>query len=368
MDDTRIIKNAAVLDPQTGAAEKRTLYIAGGKYVNMLEDAGIPVFDAEGCYAAPGFVDSHVHVFEKTAAISIEADKIGVRQGVLTVVDAGSTGIRDFPCFERSVIKGSKTDVRFFLNIARSGLCGGLSELGNPDDLMTQEELYNFKQRHGDHMVGLKVRMSGSVVQGSGIKPLAYARELSDKSGLPLMIHIGNAPPKLDEVLNILKEGDIVTHCFHGKPGGMPDYPREFKAAALRGVRFDVGHGAASFSGATVPKVLDICPVDFSISTDLYSANYETPVGSLMDTMTKFLPMGYAAEDLVRRVTALPRSVLGMPAAGFDMGQAADITLFRMKEGTRLLADSEGRGIPVNRFFSPVASIKKGVQVWRSEF
>lgn len=367
MGNKRIIKNAAVIDPNSGTSQVRDLYIADGKLTDAFDAQGVPALDATGCYAAPGFVDSHVHVFEKHAAVAVFADAVGVEQGVLTVVDAGSTGIRDFAVFEDTVIKTSKTDVRFFLNIARVGLCDGLSELSDMDNLMTAEELASFQKEHGAQMVGLKVRMSGSVVKQNGAKPLAYARTLAEKSGLPIMVHIGNAPPDLGEVLNLLQKGDIVTHCFQGKPGGVPYYPEEFKAAVERGVHFDLGHGSASFSVEALPKVLDICPIDFTISTDLYSKNYETPVGSLMTTMSKLLHKGYSIEDLVRRVTALPRSYLGLPAAGVTAGEAANLTLFRIIEQPRTLLDSEGVAIQAEKYISPVASIKQGEQVFLSE-
>lgn len=364
MAKTLIIRGGSVVDPVTGTVEPRDVFIADGKLAEDIPQDDCEVLNAAGCCIAPGFVDSHVHIFEKQAVLSIPADQIGIQQGVLTVVDAGSTGIRDYPFFKKEIIDGNTTDVRFFLNIARSGLCDSLSELADPADLMTAEELGRFQKEHGGHLVGLKVRMSGSVVKEQGLNPLLYGRQLSEKSGLPLMIHIGNAPPNLDEVLDVLQKGDIVTHCFHGKVGGVSHYPRQFRAAAKRGVRFDVGHGAASFSYETVPKVLDIAPVDFTISTDLYSKNFASPVGSLMDTMSKFLPMGYTLPDLVRRVTVLPREVLGLPPVEMSPGGPADLTLFRMVEAPREFIDSEGYHISACRYLRPAATIKQGDVVW----
>jgi len=119
MTNTMIIKHAEVIDPSAGKTQKRDLCILDGRFAEMPDrEEDIPVFDAAGCYAAPGFVDSHVHVFENHAAISIPADQIGIRQGVHTVVDAGSTGVKDYDFFEKEIISRNSTDVRFFLNIA----------------------------------------------------------------------------------------------------------------------------------------------------------------------------------------------------------------------------------------------------------
>ena len=35
------------------------------------------------------------------------------------------------------------------------------------------------------------------------------------------MVHIGNAPPVIEDVLDLLEEGDIVTHCWLGEYGGL---------------------------------------------------------------------------------------------------------------------------------------------------
>lgn len=367
-NNTMIIKNALVVRPDRESIEKCDLYIEDGRLTEGLRPTKeeVTVFDADGCYVAPGFIDLHVHVFKKHAVIAIPADQVGISQGVITVADAGSTGIRDYPYFEEEVIRQCTTDVKCFLNVSRKGLCDGLSELADPNDLMTGDELAAFQERHGDRLAGLKVRMSGSVVKNQGLAPLLHARELADKSGLPIMVHIGNTPPELGDILNVLKQGDIITHCFHGKKGGLMDFPKEFKAAVQRGVRFDVGHGVASFSYQMASQMLKYQPVDFSISTDLYDKNIETPVGSLMLTMSKFLPMGFTVPDLVRRVTAVPREILGMPPITMIPGDLADLTVFRIVNKRRELVDSEGYKVECSQYFEPAAAIKQGRKVWHS--
>lgn len=361
------IVGGQVIDPYAGTSETRSIYIEDGAIVAEFSGDGSDAFevvDATGCYVTPGLVDSHVHVFERHAKLSVNADVIGIQQAVCTVVDAGSTGIRDFEFFEKEIIANAKTDVRFFLNISRTGLCDNLFELADPKDWMTPEELANFQSEHKDRLVGLKVRMSSSVVKDQGIAPLQHARMLSDQSGLPLMIHIGNAPPELGDVLDLLQKGDIVTHCFNGKVGGIPYYGPAFVRAVERGVHFDVGHGTASFSYETLPQVMAIQPIDFTISTDLYSKNLESPVGSLLDTMAKIVASGESIEDVVRRTTSLPRSFLGMPPSGVSVGDTAHISIFRKDEGARILVDSEGYHITPKYTFHPVATILGGVKLY----
>lgn len=367
MSHNLLIKNVNVIDAEAGVTAKRDLFIADGRVSDGAYDGDVPVLDGEGMYAAPAFMDAHVHVFENKTTLGIHADKVGVEQGVLRVVDAGSVGISDFDVFKREIIEKNRTEVLYFLNISRKGLCENLSELSDLNDLMTGEELHQFiqKEKGQGGLVGLKVRMSSSVLGGNGVLPLIHARKLSDQTGLPLMIHIGNAPPDLGSVLDLLQKGDIVTHCFHGKKGGVPDYGREFQSAVKRGVHFDVGHGNSSFSFETVPKVRSIHDIDFSISTDIYIANYEAPVESLMVTMSKFTPFGFSVEELVRKVSTLPHAVLHLEENNLKPGQSGDVTLFTLDKTPRNLVDSEGVAIRPVVLLEPRASIQKGKVVWQ---
>jgi dihydroorotase len=107
-------------------------------------------------------------------------------------------------------------------------------------------------KRHPDFIVGLKARMSSSVVGENGITPLERAKAIQQENGdLPLMVHIGNNPPNLDEIAELLSSGDIITHCYNGKPNRILTPSGELRASIIRparGVRLDVGHGTASFS------------------------------------------------------------------------------------------------------------------------
>ncbi|MGI9014944.1 MAG: amidohydrolase [Phycisphaerales bacterium] len=60
-----IITNARVLNLQDGSARLSNLIIQSGiiTAINIdVQSAALPVFDAEGAYALPGFIDTHVHL------------------------------------------------------------------------------------------------------------------------------------------------------------------------------------------------------------------------------------------------------------------------------------------------------------------
>lgn len=367
-----IIENGLVIDPEKEGIVKRNIGMIDGKLAAIEEvlakGESIQHIDAEGCYVAPGFIDIHVHVFKDVTSLGIEADLVGIEQGVTTIVDAGSSGYNNYGVFKETVVNRSKTEVLSFLNISRKGLGSGLSELANPADLMTPEEAKEIFERE-PNLVGLKARMSGSVVKEQGIAPLKHARQLANSIDVPIMIHIGNPPPYLNEVFPLLLNGDIVTHAFHGKKHGILKEDQtlipEVLEALERGVLFDVGHGTSSFSYGTIKKFKGKYSIPFSISTDIYLGNYHHPVGNLMLTMSKFLQLGFSLEDVVKSVTIRAAQALGLTEQGtLKQGSRADLTVFRVVEKPTDLIDSEGVILSADKILQPQITIKDGRVVY----
>lgn len=370
MNESVIIQNGLVIDPETSTIQKKDVGILNGVFAaveDVEKQAGekIQYIDASNYYVAPGFIDLHAHIFTDYTDLGIDPDLVGVEQGVTTVVDAGSAGYDNYQIFKETVIEKSKTEILAFLNISRKGLCNGLSELARLDELMSKQEAEEIFQREKS-IVGLKARMSGSVVKDSGIKPLEHARELADELDAPIMVHIGNPPPNLQEIFPLLQAGDIVTHAFHGKKHGILNETGEMIPEALsaieRGVRFDVGHGTSSFSYQTMRKFKDKYDIAFTISTDIYKKNYSNPVGSLMITMTKLLALGYSLTDVVAAVTKRAADTLHLTEQGtFRLGTIADVTIFGItEESESKLIDSEGEALNCMQELTPYITLKAG--------
>lgn len=368
MSDYAIVENGLVIDPEKGRIEKQDIGIIDGKLAAIEEvlakGENIQRIDAYGCYVAPGFIDLHVHVFKDVTYLGIEADRVGVEQGVTTIVDAGSAGYSNYGVFKENVVSKSKTEVLSFLNISHVGLSTGKSELADPSNLMTVEEAADIFARE-PNLVGFKARMSSSVVKEQGIAPLKHARMLANAIDVPIMVHIGNPPPYLQEVFPLLRKGDIVTHAFHGKKHGILNEDRtlipEAEDALARGVLFDVGHGTSSFSFDTIRKFKERYSTPFSISTDIYLGNYQKPVGSLMLTMSKFMQLGFSLEEVVQAVTIRAAQRIGLTEQGtLKFGTRADLTIFRIVEEPTTLTDSEGVSILADRVLQPKMTIKDG--------
>lgn len=356
-----ILKNAKLIDGSIV-----DIAIKAGKIAELghIDAESQKTIDLKGLhYVSAGWIDSHTHCFARSPIYHDEPDLIGVHAGVTGVVDAGSVGALDADEFYH-LAQQSKTNVYSFLNISKIGLIrqSELSDMNDIDVPLFDQAL----AKYPDFIIGIKVRMSRSVVGENGIKPLVQAKEMQKKSGLPLMIHVGNNPPELDEVADLLTKGDIITHCFNGKPNKIFDKENNLrdsiKRAIERGVILDIGHGGESFSFAVAEraKCLDIYPN--TISSDIYSKNrLQGPVFSLANVMTKFICLGYSLKRIIDSVTCNAAEILHLKNKGeLAVGYDADMTIFDLKQEKIALSDAEGEVRESNERFVPLACIVSG--------
>lgn len=296
-------------------------------------------------YVSSGWIDMHVHAFPAFEPYGDEIDEIGVKQGVATIVDAGSCGADRITELAESGRRAA-TRLLAFLNISHIGL-QRIDELSDMEWINRARVLLAVS-KHPEFIVGLKARISRSVVKESGIEPLHIAVRLSEETGLPLMVHIGSGPPDIREVLPLLRRRDIITHYLNGKSNNLFDragQPLEvLQEAALRGVHLDVGHGTASFSFAVAEAAKRSGIRPDTVSSDIYRGNrLNGPVFSLANVLNKFLALGYSLEETVGWVTERAADWLGRPELGeIRTGGEANLTLFRVKDQTVELVDSEG--------------------------
>jgi len=381
---TILVRGGQVVDG-TGAPRPADVVVAGTRISAVIDRDGADgpsvappepggtasVVDARGCLVLPGLIDLHTHVFAPGTGLGGAPDTVGVDQAVTTVVDAGSTGARDFARFREDVVAPARTRVLSWLNIAEPGLVDGLSELADLSAVATpataQLLASQIAEDAGDRIVrGIKVRMSSSVTRGTGTAGLARALELADAHGLPVMVHVGNEPPTLVEVAAMLRPGDVITHAFHGKAGGLFDdagyLHRGVVRARERGVLFDVGHGSASLSFETVEHAIaeDFAPQ--LASTDLHAGNLDGPVHHLAMTMTKMLAVGLPLSEIVRATTSAAADVISETGrlGSLAPGATADVSLLRIVERRVTLVDAEGATRDTDHVLEPVGAVVAG--------
>ncbi|MEC0093511.1 amidohydrolase/deacetylase family metallohydrolase [Paenibacillus macquariensis] len=361
MTDRLVLRNAKLVNEQSV-----DIVIENDKIVEVTESggaAGVDSYDCSGLYVSSGWIDMHVHAFPAFDPYGDEIDEIGVKQGVTTIVDAGSCGADRITDLRASGVK-AKTNLFAMLNISHIGLLQ-VDELSRLE-WIDLEKAAQAVLDNQDIIVGLKARISKSVVKDTGIEPLRLARILAEKLLLPIMVHIGSGPPRIQDVLALLTEGDIITHYLNGKPNNLFDEEgqplQELVDAVERGVHLDVGHGTASFSFkvAEAAKRAGIRPN--TISTDIYRGNrLNGPVYSLSSVLTKFLYLGYSLKEVIDGVTIHAAQWLNKPDLGrIQPGDAANLTLFAVNQGAVTLTDSEGEQRIANTYIEAKGAIVNG--------
>lgn len=322
-------------------------------------------------FISAGWIDDHVHCDNDMPIYYDSPDEIGIKKGVTTIIDAGSTGadtIQEFYQHTRS----AKTNVYALINISKTGIIAQ-NELANMKNI--QKELVKQCVEALPHFIlGLKARMSKTVVGDNNYIPLEIAKELqAELHDLPIMVHIGSNPPELNEVLERLDKRDVLTHCFNGKENGIINQAtKTIKECAWdaykSGVRFDIGHGTDSFNFKTASLAKKAGMTPFSLSTDIYYKNRESgPVFDLATTMEKLRVVGYSLEEIMLMVTEHAADNFHLKNKGrLEVGYDADITIFDIVKGTKELVDSNGNKEVTRELIIPTCTIVGG-EIYENE-
>ncbi|MBL0644466.1 amidohydrolase/deacetylase family metallohydrolase [Aeromonas veronii] len=315
-------------------------------------------------HVSAGWIDGHTHCYPASPIYHDEPDKVGVESGVTTVIDAGSTGADNVDDFQQ-IAAGCKTRVHALLNISRIGLLRQ-NELADSRDL-DMDLASAAIRRHPDFIVGIKARMSGSVVGENGLQPLRMAKALQQAHDqLPLMVHVGNTPPDLDEIVALLGDGDLLTHCFNGKPNRILTPAGELRFAVReamkRGLLLDIGHGGASFSFEVAELAIAQGILPRTISSDIYCKNrIKGPVYSLAHAMSKFLAIGMTLAQVLACVTHQAADALRLSGKGrLEVDADADLTLFEVASVPTLFMDTEAQSRSGNQQLQPLAVLVGG--------
>jgi dihydroorotase len=338
-----------------------TLHVGDDGRLALTAGPGAETLDCGGRWLSPGWADLHVHIWHGGTDISVRADQGGLSRGVTAMADAGSAGEANFHGLREYVLDRQPETIRAFLNIGSIGLvaCNRVSELIDMRSIDVDRTLAVIEANR-DVVCGVKVRASGVIVGAWGITPLKIGKRVAEIAGLPVMVHVGEMPPTLDEVLAVLTPGDIVTHCFNGKQGGsIADTPALMQMARRlsdAGVRMDIGHGGASFSFRVARKAIGEGLKPFSISTDLHLRNVAGPVYDLATTVSKVLGSGLPFEDCVAAISTHPRSFLKLDSVATP-GARADFTLFDLADCDETARDSGGDTMHLTRMFEPRMAI-----------
>ena len=375
--DTRfdlILKGGHLIDPRNNINARMDLAVNQGKVAEVAasidSSRARKTIDVTGLTVTPGLLDLHTHLFI-TPGISdawagnesVQPDAFSFRTGVTTMVDAGSSGWRNFEPFRYSVIDRARTRVLALINIAGLGMATDIVEQGD----FRPEEVARLAKKHRDVVVGVKSAHYQKPDWGS----VDRAVEAGNLAGIPVMVDFGyflDERPYWQLVTEHLRPGDISTHMFRAPVPYVDENGKLYsylQGARTRGVKFDVGHGGGSFVFRNaVPAIAQGFFPD-SISTDLHAGSMNAGMIDMPTTMSKCLAMGMPLKSVILASTWNPAQMIQRQDLGhLSVGAIADIAVWKVTEGEFGFADASGGRLTGQQRLICELTFREGKVVW----
>lgn len=376
-----LLKGGHLIDSKNAINGPMDIGITDGKIAEV--KASIPVesakktIDISGLYVTPGLIDMHVHVFMGNelgayiadGATSVMPDGFTFRSGVTTVVDAGSSGWRNFKLFKEQTIDKAKTRVLALLNIVGTGMRSRFEEQ-DVSDMNPVMTAHCISKLFPDILVGIK-----AAHYWGDFQQVDLAVEAGKKAGVPVMVDFGeHDPPNSIESLFMehLRPGDIFTHSYSYGPKQretLVDEKGKVKPfvfeAQKRGIIFDVGHGGGAFSWRQAVPATRQGFLANVISTDLHTQSMNAGMKNLANVLSKFMAMGVPLTDVIHRATWAPAQVISRPDLGhLSVGTEADVAVFKMLEGDFGFLDVRGKRVKGTQKLEAELTLRAGKIVW----
>ena len=373
-----LLRGGVLLDPGQGVHQRRDVAFTGGRVACVAENidpaAASQALDVSGKLVTPGLIDIHGHYYHGSGALSVDARQSALPAGVTTIVDAGSAGWANYGALRDYVGPASGLRVLAFLHIGAIGLVTSQVLRGELHDtrVIDVDRTAQHVLDNPGFAVGVKVRMFiDSIAHWEAQQVLRQARAAADQSKTRLMVHVSNPPIPLPEILDVMGQGDVVTHVYNGHQehilDGQGRVRREVRAAMDRGVVMDVAHAGVHCDINVVREALAQGFPPTTISTDIHQGPADRVVYQMNELIGKFAALGLPLQDAVAASTVRPAEVLGLAdeIGSLGAGMAGDAAIFDIEEGGSAWRDAAGNTIQGNFALRTFATVREGLVVWR---
>jgi dihydroorotase len=307
------------------------------------------------------------------------------------------------PAFREFAVNPKKSRVVTFLS---AYLVGGMEGHYYPSlyrpDCIDIDATVKAALENKDIVKGFKAHAELGGFARWGIESIRKSAEIAKRANLPVYIHFGqlwDLPESgangvdpdtiLDQVVPILKPGDILAHPFTRHPGGFVNREGKVhpivKEALARGLKTDVGHGS-HFSYRMARIALDAGIVPDTLGADMHGYNTRVPKPSLAGTpvehsdkehmffgqtrfslvsaMTSMLALGLPIEAIIPMVTTNPAKMIGLEKdlGHLKVGAGADISVLHDDRGSWTLRDNEDNKVRTERMLRPFFCLRAGTR------
>jgi dihydroorotase len=370
-----LLKGGHVIDAKNNIDRKMDVAVKAGKIFRVAVDipsvSAKKVVDVSGLIVAPGLINMHTHVYAGSnpgftdGTSSQLPDAFGPRSGITTVVDAGTSGWRTFPDFKAKIIDNSITRVLAFLSIAASGYSVDKAQENIAEmDVQKTAETVN---KYPDVLVGVRIGR----YDGTEWTPFDRASEAAKLVNKPLFVECHLPMYSLEDQLNRMRAGDIITHAFENVSERMTVVDEQGKvrpfvlAAQKRGVLFDVGHGGGGFwFNQAIPSFKQgLLPNSFG--TDEHRTSMNSGMKTMLNVMSKYLNMGMTLPDIIARGSwNAAKSIKREDLGNLSEGSVADIAVLSVLTGKFGFVDSGNNRVEGDKKLEAELTVRGGRIIW----
>ena len=349
-----IVKNGTLLSIMNGEECKADILVENGiitKIAENITDEQAEVFDADGMYVSVGWLDAHCHFANHGGdAVGISPENDLLKQGITYALDLGTLGPDNYTDYRDSILH--TTDLKFmsYLNIAHLGVAnaGNGMDFACAEDIIP-ERVIEVAARYRHELLGLKARIDDKFCFDP-VYVMEQLRKLGDELNMPIAVHAPRSRIGIEKLLTYMKKGDVLCHTLAGNSDVMKVLDDEGNvkpcvlAARERGVIFDLSHGTNAYSYDTAETAWKAGFFTDTVSSDLHGRNLNGPVFNLGVVMTKV--RGLTNKPwwwILNKTVAEPVRLLGITDKETEIreGMEADLTVFRIEEGTFEYLDSK---------------------------
>lgn len=370
-----LIKNGIVYDPVKNLNVKADVGVVEPNIAEIFNPSDMTaricsdnIIDAEGYYVVPGLIDFHSHFLPGLSFGS--TTKQLYKQGVTATSDMGSCTHIDFNVYRKQYMDNELMPTNATINLSSLGFNMEEHLFCSPV-LIEDEKVMRVLEINKDVLLGVKFPVSTPIVDEKTIHDVFQrARRILDATDMKMSVHITNPPIPFTEFIEYFKEGDIVTHTFHGVGHTILDengkvWPEAWEAKK-RGVVFEVARGARHWSFDTAAKAFEQGFFPDILSSDFTALSSKPLTGQLPTVMSEVMSLGMSFEDVIKKVTYAPAENLKGIKTGLERGLPANITVLDIEEGEFTFADSAGNKRVGNKLIVPKATVIKGQVVYNT--